>query len=172
MMDDDILFLQILVQCWQQSLAVEEDQDCQGQTEPGRDGFTISSPLCTMTAQASSLQFLTWPRFSQLESLDVSESELGAGGVASLASLVAALPALLHLNLSHLNLAELEAGALATLASNLVSLALAQTRLKCHHLEELLLSASQRLARSKRKLCFDIVFPTFHILTVTTTQTF
>ena len=147
MMDDDILFLQILVQCWQQSLAVEEDQDCQGQTEPGRDGFTISSAHCTMTAQASSLQFLTWPRFSQLESLDVSESELGAGGVASLASVVAALPALLHLNLSHLNLAELEAGALATLASNLVSLALAQTRLKCHHLEELLLSASQRLAR-------------------------
>ena len=99
------------------------------------------------TTQASSLQFLTWPRFSRLESLDVSESELGARGVSSLASVVAALPALLHLNLSHLNLAELEAGHLATLASNLVSLALAQTRLKCHHLEELLLSASQRLAR-------------------------
>ena len=105
--------------------------------------FTISPPHSTMTVQASSLQFLTWPRFSRLESLDVSESELGAGGVASLASVVAALPALLHLNLSHLNLASLEAGVLATLASNLVSLALAQTRLKCHHLEELLLSASQ-----------------------------
>ena len=106
--------------------------------------FTISPPHSTMTVQASSLQFLAWPRFSRLESLDVSESELGAGGVASLASVVAALPALLHLNLSHLNLASLEAGVLATLASNLVSLGLAQTRLKCHHLEELLLSASQR----------------------------
>ena len=81
-MDDDILFLQILVPCWQQSLAVEEYQDSQGQTEPGRSMSTISPPHSTMTVQASSLQFLTWPRFSRLETLDVSESELGAGGVA------------------------------------------------------------------------------------------
>ena len=86
------------------------------------------------------MQFLTWPRFSSLEALDVSESDLGPQPVASLARLLPGLASLRQLNLSHINLAELTPAAFPLLASHLATLSLAQTRLRVNHIEALLQS--------------------------------
>ena len=86
------------------------------------------------------MEFLTWPRFSSLECLDLSESCIGPQPVASLASLLSGLPSLRQLSLSHTNLAPLSPEVLPLLTSHLATLSLAQTRLTTEHLETLLQS--------------------------------
>ena len=84
------------------------------------------------------MEFLTWPRFSSLECLDLSESCIGPQPVASLASLLSGLPSLRQLSLSHTNLAPLSPEVLPLLTSHLATLSLAQTRLTTEHLETFL----------------------------------
>ena len=86
------------------------------------------------------MEFLTWPRFSSLSCLDLSESDVGPQPVASLARLLPGLPSLRQLSLSHTNLAPLPPEFLPLLTSHLVTLALAQTRLTTEHIETLLQS--------------------------------
>ena len=86
------------------------------------------------------MEFLTWPRFSSLKCLDLSESAIGLQPLVSLARLMPGLPDLQQLSLSHTNLAPLPPDLLTPLTSHLVTLSLAQTRLTTQHLETLLQS--------------------------------
>ena len=86
------------------------------------------------------MEFLTWPRFSSLQCLDLSESGVGLQPLASLARLLPRLPSLRQLSVSHTDLAPLPPELLALMTSHLVTLSLAQTRLNTQHLETLLQS--------------------------------
>jgi len=93
------------------------------------------TPVC-------SLQFLTWPRFSKLQSFDASESELGPGSVNNLTKIICSVPDLHHLNLSHVNLSDISSVTLAFLSKHLVSIHLAQTRLSPLQLNPLMTQLS------------------------------
>jgi len=100
---------------------------------------SISKERVTPT---SSLQFLLWPRFSRLSSLDLSESELGTQSATNLLKIIPQLENLKHVNLSHTNLGAVCPSVLCSAVLFLETISLQQTRLTTEQLEAVLVNLS------------------------------
>lgn len=90
----------------------------------------------------SSLQFLLWPRFSRLSSLDLSESELGTQSATNLLKIIPQLVNLKHVNLSHTNLSAVCPTVLCSVMLLLETISLQQTRLTTSQAEAVLVNLS------------------------------
>lgn len=91
------------------------------------------------------MAFLTWPRFSRLESLDLADSRAGTGAVTNLLTLIYSLTSLLHLSLTQVNLTEVSPGLLRCGVAHCVSLSLARARLTSRQQEAVLLTSHSGL---------------------------
>eukprot|EP00092_Neocalanus_flemingeri_P015081 GFUD01016292.1.p1 GENE.GFUD01016292.1~~GFUD01016292.1.p1 ORF type:complete len:349 (-),score=110.13 GFUD01016292.1:157-1203(-) len=90
----------------------------------------------------SSLQFLLWPRFSRLSSLNLSDSELGTQSATNLFKIIPQLLNLKHVNLSHTNLSAVCPTVLCSAVHLLESISLQQTRLTINQVEAVLVTLS------------------------------
>ena len=96
------------------------------------------------------MQFLTWPRFSLLESLDLSDSQAGTAAVTNLLRLVHSLAALQHISLSELSLSDVSPALLCCGVAHCVSLSLARSRLTSPQLEAVMLTSQSGLCPCER----------------------
>jgi len=110
----------------------------------GSDPLVWSSTIISKkrVTSTSSLQFLLWARFSRLNSLDLSESDLGTQSATNLMRIIPELENLKHLNLSHTNLCEVCPTILCSAITYLETISLQQTRLTTNQVEAVLVNLS------------------------------